>query len=122
MRRRDFLWLYLVTPSILGYRLLGYADGNGHVISSESDLKDYLILNPELSVSQSTMFTHEFKNLSEILRQKYPELVILDTICGATKERQSDLVQLVEQGADAIVVIDENILPILKVGQIGIQL
>ena len=56
-------------------------------------------------VSQSTMFTHEFKNLSEILRQKYPELVILDTICGATKERQSDLVQLVEQGADAIVVI-----------------
>ena len=56
-------------------------------------------------VSQSTMFTHEFRNLSMLLRKQYPELIILDTICGATKERQSDLVQLVEEGADAIVVI-----------------
>ena len=30
---------------------------------------------------------------------------MFDTICGATKERQSDLVELVEGGADAIVVI-----------------
>ena len=91
-------------PEVAG--LLGYADGNGHVISSESDLKRLPDFESGVvMVSQSTMFTHEFKNLSEILRQKYPELVILDTICGATKERQSDLVQLVEQGADAIVVI-----------------
>ena len=91
-------------PEVTG--LLGYADGNGHVISSESDLERLPDFESGVvMVSQSTMFTHEFKNLSEILRQKYPELVILDTICGATKERQSDLVQLVEQGADAIVVI-----------------
>jgi 4-hydroxy-3-methylbut-2-enyl diphosphate reductase len=51
------------------------------------------------------MFTHEFKELSSQLSETYPELVVLDTICGATKERQSDLVQLVEQGADVIVVI-----------------
>ena len=91
-------------PEVTG--LLGYADGNGHVISSESDLERLPDFESGVvMVSQSTMFTHEFKNLSVILRQKYPELVILDTICGATKERQSDLVQLVEQGADAIVVI-----------------
>ena len=91
-------------PEVTG--LLGYADGNGYVISSESDLERLPDFESGVvMVSQSTMFTHEFKNLSEILRQKYPELVILDTICGATKERQSDLVQLVEQGADAIVVI-----------------
>ena len=56
-------------------------------------------------VSQSTMFTHEFQNLSAILSQKYPDMLVFDTICGATKERQSDLVSLVEQGAEAIVVI-----------------
>ncbi|MEC7401822.1 MAG: 4-hydroxy-3-methylbut-2-enyl diphosphate reductase, partial [Verrucomicrobiota bacterium] len=56
-------------------------------------------------VSQSTMFTHEFKMLSGILAKKYPTLLVFDTICGATKERQSDLVQLVEEGAEAIVVI-----------------
>ena len=32
-------------------------------------------------------------------------MLVFDTICGATKERQSDLVELVESGADAIVVI-----------------
>ena len=37
--------------------------------------------------------------------RKYPELVVFDTICGATKERQSDLRQLVAEGAEAIVVI-----------------
>ena len=56
-------------------------------------------------VSQSTMFTHEFKYLSGLLARKYPDLLIFDTICGATKERQSDLVDLVKDGADAIVVI-----------------
>ena len=34
--------------------------------------------------------------LSGILAEKYPSLLVFDTICGATKERQSDLVQLVE--------------------------
>ena len=40
-----------------------------------------------------------------MLAEKYPEMLIFDTICGATKERQSDLVDLVKEGADAIVVI-----------------
>ena len=56
-------------------------------------------------VSQSTMFTHEFKKLTSRLGQIYPTLVVFDTICGATKERQSDLVELVKEGAEAIVVI-----------------
>ena len=56
-------------------------------------------------VSQSTMFTHEFKKLTAKLAEIYPELVVFDTICGATKERQSDLVELVNEGAEAIVVI-----------------
>jgi len=91
-------------PEVTG--LLGYANGNGHVISGEEDLQKLPRFDSGVvMVSQSTMFTHEFRNLSMLLRKQYPELIILDTICGATKERQSDLVQLVEEGADAIVVI-----------------
>ena len=91
-------------PEVAG--LLGYAKGHGHVITNEEDLKRLLDFNSGVvMVSQSTMFTHEFKNLSHILSTKYPNLIIFDTICGATKERQSDLVQLVDEGADVIVVI-----------------
>ena len=38
-------------------------------------------------------------------------MLVFDTICGATKERQSDLVSLVEQGAEAIVVIGGSTRP-----------
>ena len=91
-------------PEVIG--LLGYARGRGHVVNSEQDVEDLpRFQGPVAMVSQSTMFTHEFKNLSSKLAEKYPQLVVFDTICGATKERQSDLVDLVRDGAEAIVVI-----------------
>lgn len=91
-------------PEVIG--LLGYAKGQAHVISNEDDLTHLPDLGPDVAmVSQSTMFTHEFKHLSSLLASKYPKMLVFDTICGATKERQSDLVELVEGGADAIVVI-----------------
>jgi (E)-4-hydroxy-3-methyl-but-2-enyl pyrophosphate reductase len=91
-------------PEVIG--LLGYAQGRGHVVNSEQDLMALpRFQGPVAMVSQSTMFTHEFKNLTSKLSEEYPELVVFDTICGATKERQSDLVDLVRDGAEAIVVI-----------------
>ena len=91
-------------PEVIG--LVGYANGNAHVINKEHDISNLPDLGDKVAmVSQSTMFTHEFKYLSDLLSVKYPGMVIFDTFCGATKERQSDLVDLVEQGADAIVVI-----------------
>ncbi len=91
-------------PEVIG--LMGYAHGKAHVIMSENDISRLPDLGDKVAmVSQSTMFTHEFKHLSGMLAEKYPEMLIFDTICGATKERQSDLVDLVKEGADAIVVI-----------------
>ena len=91
-------------PEVIG--LMGYAQGRGHVVHSPEDLKNLPDLGEKVAmVSQSTMFTHEFKALTSQLAEKYPSLIVFDTICGATKERQSDLVELVKEGADAIVVI-----------------
>jgi len=91
-------------PEVIG--LMGYAQGRGHVVHSMDDLQKLPDLGGQVAmVSQSTMFTHEFKSLTEELSQRYPGLVVFDTICGATKERQSDLVELVRDGAEAIVVI-----------------
>jgi len=91
-------------PEVIG--LMGYAQGRGHVVHSMDDLQNLPDLGGRVAmVSQSTMFTHEFKSLTEELSKLYPGLVVFDTICGATKERQSDLVELVRDGAEAIVVI-----------------
>ena len=91
-------------PEVIG--LLGYAAGRGYVVQNLKDIDTLPTFEgPVAMVSQSTMFTHEFNKLTEKLSEKYPGLVVFDTICGATKERQSDLVELVKQGAEAIVVI-----------------
>ena len=91
-------------PEVIG--LVGYANENAYVVNQEDDISNLPDLGDQVAmVSQSTMFTHEFKHLSSLLAEKYPNMLVFDTICGATKERQSDLVELVKDGADAIVVI-----------------
>ena len=91
-------------PEVIG--LLGYAENRGHVITSIADIEALPPLGDKVCmVSQSTMFTDEFEKLAAHLRTKYAEVEIFDTICGATKDRQSDVVELAKQGCEAIVVI-----------------
>jgi (E)-4-hydroxy-3-methyl-but-2-enyl pyrophosphate reductase len=90
-------------PEVIG--LMGYTEGKGHVIQSTNDIDNLPPLEDVCLVSQSTMFTHEFGDLSVHLRKQYPHALVFDTICGATKERQSGVVDLAAEGAEAIVVI-----------------
>jgi 4-hydroxy-3-methylbut-2-enyl diphosphate reductase len=91
-------------PEVIG--LLGYAEGQGHVISGPADIDALPDLGEKVCmVSQSTMFTDEFERLAERLRGRFPGALVFDTICGATKDRQSDVVELRRQGCEAIVVI-----------------
>lgn len=91
-------------PEVIG--LLGYADGKGIVVKSKEDIEKLPPIDgPICMVSQSTMFTDDFNELSEYFRKKYPDTKVIDTICGATKERQKDVQVLAEKGAQAIVVI-----------------
>ncbi|MDD4349767.1 MAG: 4-hydroxy-3-methylbut-2-enyl diphosphate reductase, partial [Opitutales bacterium] len=74
-------------PEVIG--LMGYSEGKGHVVQNMADVEALPPLGPLVCmVSQSTMFTHEFEALANRLREQYPEAVVIDTICGATKERQ----------------------------------
>lgn len=91
-------------PEVVG--ILGYAEGRGFAIRSEADLAALPPLGEKVCmVSQSTMFVDEFEILAEKVRERYPSAQIFNTICGATRARQSDVVRLAERGAEAIVVI-----------------
>ncbi|WOO41323.1 4-hydroxy-3-methylbut-2-enyl diphosphate reductase [Rubellicoccus peritrichatus] len=91
-------------PEVMG--LMGYTADNGHVVKNEEDIRNLPELGDKVCmVSQSTMFTDEFWRLSEILKERFPEAIVFDTICGATKERQSDIHVLKDGGAEAIVVV-----------------
>lgn len=91
-------------PEVIG--LIGYANENGHVIESREDIDSLPPLGDQVCmVSQSTMFIHEFEELSGYLGKTYPALKVFNTICGATRERQTDLIKMVDEGAEAIIVI-----------------
>lgn len=91
-------------PEVIG--LMGYAEGRGHVIKTEADIDALPPLGDNVCmVSQSTMFTFDFERLAMYLKRKYPAATVFNTICGATRERQSDVLVLAREGAEAIVVI-----------------
>ncbi|MGF1483686.1 MAG: 4-hydroxy-3-methylbut-2-enyl diphosphate reductase [Opitutales bacterium] len=91
-------------PEVIG--LLGYTQGRGHPIKTMEDFEALPDLGEKVClVSQSTMFTDDFGALAEKVKERYPDALVFDTICGATKERQADVIWLAEQGAEAVVVI-----------------
>ena len=91
-------------PEVIG--LMGYAPNCSHVVYSLEDVDALPPLGDKVClVSQSTMFTDDFNQVSLQLQKQYKDLLIFDTICGATKDRQADIQTLCEQGAEAIVVI-----------------
>lgn len=91
-------------PEVIG--LLGYTEGRGYAVQGREDIDALPELGDKVCmVSQTTMFTDDFASLVEYVRGKYPDLVVFDTICGATRARQSDIEVLLRDGAQAIVVI-----------------
>lgn len=91
-------------PEVIG--LLGYTEGQGFVIQNAEDVAALPQLGPKVCmVSQSTMFTGDFEDLCAVVKKRFPQVVVFDTICQATKDRQNDLDLLVQQGAEAIIVI-----------------
>ncbi len=91
-------------PEVIG--LLGYAGDKGFVVKNKEDIDKLPNIEGSICiVSQSTMFTDDYREISEHLKKRFPDTKIIDTICGATKERQKDVKALAENGAQAIVVI-----------------
>ena len=91
-------------PEVIG--LMGYTEGKGYPIQSIADIDALPDLGDKIiMVSQTTMFTNDFDELSSHLKQKYPNALIFDTICGATKDRQGDIAVLYNENVEAFVVI-----------------
>jgi len=91
-------------PEVIG--LLGYSNGKGYVVKNKENIDALPNIEGEICmVSQSTMFTDDYREISEYFKKRFPNTKVIDTICGATKERQKDVKVLVDNGAEAIVVI-----------------
>lgn len=86
--------------------LLSFAT-DGKVIESVAEAREYSIPDEKQKVvllSQSTWKRENFLQVAGILRAKRSDIVLEDTVCQATLDRQEALRELLEQ-VDALVVI-----------------
>ena len=58
-------------------------------------------------VSQTTFNYNKFKDLVEIISEKSYDVSVLNTICNATKERQTEA-QSIAEAVDAMIVIGDK--------------
>ena len=91
-------------PEVLG--IIGWCQGPFTVVENEKEACDFA-LESKLSVcvvSQTTFNYTKFKELVEIISKKGYDIIVLNTICNATEERQREAFDLANT-TDAMIVI-----------------
>ena len=93
-------------PEVCGIK--GWADEKCHVtiINSPEDAKNYMKNSTKklCIVSQTTFNYKKFQELVEIIRKKGYDIIVLNTICNATEERQTEA-RAIAKEAEAMIVI-----------------
>jgi len=87
--------------------LLGHAGGKGHMISQLEDVIRLPDISPVCLVSQSTQLPVAYSRIAEAVRGRFPDAIVLDTICKSTKQRQEELVEMAAK-VDAFVVVGDT--------------
>ena len=93
-------------PEVCGIK--GWGDEKCHVtiINSPEDAENYMKNSTKklCIVSQTTFNYNKFQELVEIIRKKGYDIIVLNTICNATEERQTEAAKIARD-VDAMIVI-----------------
>ena len=94
-------------PEVEGIR--GWAGIKAVVVQTKEDIDKLIIPENEkvCVVSQTTFNYNKFKELVEIILKKSYDVSVLNTICGATRERQTEARSIAEE-VDAMIVIGDK--------------
>ena len=94
-------------PEVIGIR--GWAGEHAAVIRNADDIEniDFSKNRKICVVSQTTFNYNKFKDLVEIIKKKSYDSIVLNTICNATKERQTEAESIAES-VDAMIVIGDK--------------
>jgi (E)-4-hydroxy-3-methyl-but-2-enyl pyrophosphate reductase len=84
--------------------LMGYGEGNAHVINSEAETSGLPDAGDLVLVAQTTQNEKVYAEVSAAIKKRFPKALVFDTICDATYERQKEIKTLAEQ-VDGVVVV-----------------
>lgn len=91
-------------PEVQGIK--GWADNNVTVIENEEQADKFEVEKSKkiCIVSQTTFNYNKFNKLVEIIEKKGYDIIVVNTICNATSERQVEAAKIAKE-ADAMIVI-----------------
>ena len=94
-------------PEVIGIR--GWTGERSAVVQDVEDIDKITAGEGEkvCVVSQTTFNYNKFQDLVEIISKKRYDIIVLNTICNATKERQTEARSIAE-GVDAMIVIGDK--------------
>jgi 4-hydroxy-3-methylbut-2-enyl diphosphate reductase len=84
--------------------LLGYAEGRGHVVGGTDEVAALPDLQKVCVVAQSTQFPAAYNDVAAAVQRRFPDAVVLDTICASTCSRQREM-EVLALDCDQIVVV-----------------
>ncbi len=84
--------------------LVGFADGNGVVVSSPEDIDQLPAYEDVCLIAQTTQNAELYAAIAERVRSRYPGAAVFDTICDSTHRRQVEVRQMAKQ-VDVMVVV-----------------
>jgi 4-hydroxy-3-methylbut-2-enyl diphosphate reductase len=95
-------------PEVEGIK--GWSTSKVTVIENAQEAKDYSKINDKkvCIVSQTTFNYNKFKDLVEIISKKGYDIIVLNTICSATEERQTEARQIASQVEAMIIIGGKN--------------
>lgn len=89
-------------PEVKG--LMGYADNLAWVANNEEEVKALPEAQQVLVVAQTTQNEVLFKQLATMIKNRYPEVKVFNTVCNSTHERQEEVRHLAKK-VEAFVVV-----------------
>jgi len=98
--------------------LMGYSGGQGTIIENEHDI-DSIQEGKVCVVAQSTQNHRQFDRLVSLIRQRFDEVKVFDTICEATTNRQDEVRQLANKAEAVVIVGGRNSANTLRLGEIS---
>ena len=84
--------------------LLGYCDGRGHVISDKDEVRTLPKMGKVCVIAQTTQSFENFMDTTKQIEKRFKEVVVQNTICGATSIRQKEVLELAEH-VDMVIVV-----------------
>lgn len=84
--------------------LMGHSETPAYLIQSVKDVSSLPDLEPLFVVAQTTQNEQNYREVVNALKGRFPRILIFDTICGATRQRQEE-VRAFSGQVDAVVVV-----------------